>query len=133
MKTQKQIVKELISLQLECFRKMIQFESVGISINIFGNFELLDKALDLIGFPADTASDNETDTDAGLFDDELRENNPYRFSRTYLYNNTFFDGTRYCFKTIDEYVEWLYDEVRSIHTKGASPIDPGHFSQVSMN
>lgn len=133
MKTQKQIVKELISLQLECFRKMVQFESVGIGITIFGNFELLDKALDLIGFPEDTAAQNDAAPDADLFTGEPWKNTPFRFSRTYLYNNTFFDGNRYCFKTIDEYVEWLYEEARKIHTERTERIDSSHFSQVSMN
>ncbi|WP_106828165.1 hypothetical protein [Parabacteroides pacaensis] len=134
MKTQKQIVKELISLQLECLRKMDQFESVGITINLFGNYELLNKALDLIGFP----EDNTVEFDLSALNGQQtisgkRTDFDNIFCRDYLYDNSFFDGDTYQFKTVDEYVDWLYQEVRRIHTEGASIINSKHFSGVSLN
>lgn len=133
MKTQKQIVKELISLQLECVRKMDQFESVGITINIFGNFELLDRALDLIGFPEDNTSEFDLSALNGQQSSGKRTDFNNIFCRDYLYDNSFFDGDTYQFKTIDEYVEWLYQEVRRIHAEGPSVVCSKHFSDVSLN
>lgn len=133
MKTQKQIVKELISLQLECIRRMDQFESVGITINIFGNFELLDRALDLIGFPEDNTKEFDLASRDGQRAAGKRTDYDNIFCRDYLYDNSFFDGDGYQFKTIDEYVEWLYQEVRRIHAEGPALDCPSHFSNVSLN
>lgn len=133
MKTQKQIVKELISLQLECIHRMDKFESVGIALNFFGNFELLDKALDIIGFPEDNTVEFDLSALNGLEPTGKRTDFDNIFCRDYLYDNSFFDGDTYHFSTIDEYVDWLYQEVRRIHTDGASMIDSRYFSDVSLN
>lgn len=133
MKTHKQIVKELISLQLDCLEKMDKFEEVGITLDFFGNLDLLEKALDLVGFPPDNTFEFELAVLKGEIPKEKQAEFDNLFCRDYLYDNSLFSGDAYEFKTIDEYVDWLYQEVRRIHADKTPMIDSQHFSDLSLN
>lgn len=133
MKTQKQIVKELITLQLDCLDKMDKFEEVGITLDFFGNFELLEKALDLVGFPPD----NTFQYDLAAMNGEISEDKKIElgklFCRDYLYDNSLFSGDAHIFATVDEYVDWLYLEVRRVYANEKLMVGAGHFKGISMN
>ena len=109
IKTQRQIVEELITEYLKLCDIDDKFYQMGITINfkIMRIDNLLDWAMDIIGFPQDTS---------------LSENNTIEgksFCRDYLLNSTLLDSKseENQHDTVEEYVEFLSKELEILKKK----------------
>lgn len=136
MKPQKQIVTELIKLQVDCLKRTEKYESVNLNICIFGNYELLDLALDIIGFPTDNSSEFDFSILTGQKDGGQRTDFGNLFCRDYLYDNSIigeFSSESTLFNTVEEYVEWLYNEFKKISAGDTPHVDIEKFKLTSLN
>lgn len=103
IKTQRQIAEELITEYLKLCKIDDKYYEMGIIINfkILRIDDLLDWAMDIVGFPQDTSL-SENDAIEGK-----------SFCRDYLLNSTLIDpvsGENH-HDTVEEYVEFLYKEL----------------------
>lgn len=136
MKTQRQIVTELIKLQVDCLKRTEKYEKADLNICIFGNYELLDLALDIIGFPADNSSEFDFSILNGQENGGLRTDFRNLFCRDYLYDNSIigeFSSDSTQFETVEEYIEWLYNEFKKISARNTPRIDVEKFKLISLN
>lgn len=136
MKTQRQIVTELIDMQVDCLKRIEKYESVDISISIFGNYELLDVALDIIGFPSDNSSEFDYSILNGQKPDGRRTDFDNLFCRDYLYDNSIigeFTPDSPAFEDIETYVDWLYNEFKKLSAGNAQKMDLKKFEMISLN
>lgn len=136
MKTQRQIVTELIEMQVDCLKRIEKYESVDISISIFGNYELLNVALDIIGFPSDNSSEFDYSILNGQKPDGRRTDFDNLFCRDYLYDNSIigeFTPDSPAFENIGAYVDWLYNEFKKLSASNAQKMDLKKFEITSLN
>ena len=105
-KTQRQIVEELITEYLNLCKAEDELRKMGINIELklFRIDNLLDWAMDIIGFPQDTS----------LLDDEAIGGKS--FCRDYLTNSTLLDpiSGEHRHDTVEEYADFLYRELESL-------------------
>lgn len=136
MKKKKEIVTELIKLQVKCLKQTEKYESVDLNINILGNYELLDIALDMIGFPPDNSAEFDYAILNGLGPSGKRTDFDNLFCRDHLYNNSIigdYSSDSIHFDTVEEYVEWLYNEFKKLNMEGAACPDLEKFKITSLN
>ena len=106
IKTERQIVEELITEYVKLCNADDELRRIGIEINLkLSRIDnLLDWAMDIVGFPQDTTvSDNET------IDGKW-------FCRDYLTNSTLLDpiSGENQHGTVGEYVDFLYKEFETL-------------------
>lgn len=105
-KTRRQIVEELITEYLNLCKAEDELRKMGINIELklFRIDNLLDWAMDIIGFPQDTS----------LLDDEAIGGKS--FCRDYLTNSTLLDpiSGEHRHDTVEEYADFLYRELESL-------------------
>lgn len=136
MKPRKQIVTELIKLQVECLKQTEKYESVNLNINILGNYELLNIALDIIGFPADNSAEFDYSILNGQNPSGKRTDFDNLFCRDYLYDNSIigeFTPDSPHFETVEEYIEWLYNEFKKLGAEDLPCADFEKFKITSLN
>lgn len=105
IKSQRQIVEELVAEYINLCNKYSELERIGLQVELkFFNIDnLLHWALDLIGFPQDTS----------LEEDGI---NNKSFYRDYLTNSTLLDEVSggNVHNSVEEYVDFLYKEFETL-------------------
>lgn len=104
-KSQRQVVIELVTEYIHLCKNCDELERIGINIDIkfFNTDNLLNWALDIIGFPQDTV----------LKDDSTNEK---FFCREYLTATSLLNEASEIYKhdTVEEYIEFLYTELENL-------------------
>ncbi|MCC8096114.1 MAG: hypothetical protein LIP05_12625 [Tannerellaceae bacterium] len=113
MKTVKEIVSSLLSLQLHCLNRMEICNALEIEINLMGDMELWNIALDIIGFPEDNTMEFDFNTLNGHTPDGKRTDYENMFCRDWLLD-PFYNREEDHSINLTEYIDWLFNEYNKL-------------------
>lgn len=137
MKTQRDIVKELLELHRSCVVRMDKLELLGVEINIMANDELLNIALDVIGFPEDNTNEFDFDTLNGRRPNGKRTDYDNLYCRDGLKDFPYIYSSEEDLEsegvTIDDCLNFLYGEYNKLNSGIKPQIDLSKFKDISLN
>ena len=131
MKTQKEIVSSLLSLQLNCLNRMEICSALEMDINIMGDMELWHIALDIIGFPEDNTLEFDFNSLNSLPADGKRTDYENMFCRDWLMD-PFYNGEESCIN-LHEYIEWLYNEFNKLSIGDKTTQEVSNMKRSQLN
>lgn len=135
MELQKTVVKKLLLLYRSCVDRTEELESMGVSLSFVDNEKLWNIALDLIGFPEDNSREFDFMALNGHEPEGKRVDIDNLFSRDWLMDHSFMDHCREepNDTTVDEYMEFLYEEYNKMNAGMKPEIDLSKFKDISLN